>query len=59
MTSTEGTACFFFYIFHYSVTDINPFHDEHDGTGKLIFFIRGGIIVEKINLYHTCVFSTI
>ena len=28
-------------------------------TGKLIFFIRGGIIVEGINFYYTCVFSTI
>ena len=28
-------------------------------TGKLIFFIRGGIIVEGINFYYTCVFCTI
>jgi hypothetical protein len=45
---------------------------KHDGTGKLIFFIRGGIIVDGINFfirggiivdginfYYACVFSTI
>ena len=62
---TEGTACclffffFFFYIFHYSATEINPFHvcsvaentTEINHTGKLIFFIRGGIIVERFIFY--------
>jgi len=23
----QGTACFFFYISHYSAAEINPFHD--------------------------------
>ena len=32
---------------------------KHDGTGKMIFCIRGGIIVEGINFYYTCDFSTI
>ena len=49
----------FFYISHYSVKEINPFHGKHDGTGKLIFFIRGGIIVERTNFDHTCVFYMI
>jgi hypothetical protein len=55
---TEGTACFF-YISHYSATEINPFHVcsvtentmEINHTGKLIFFIRGGIIMERIIFY--------
>jgi hypothetical protein len=32
-----------------------PRRGKHDGTGKLIFFIRGGIIVEGINFYYTWV----
>ena len=52
----------FFVVYknHVSVTEINPFQDcsvtenttEIDHTGKLIFFIRGGIIVERIIFYH-------
>ena len=49
----------FFYIFHYSTTETNPFPVcyvaenmmEINHTGKLIFFIRSGIIVERIIFY--------
>jgi hypothetical protein len=52
-----------FYISHYSVTEINPFHvysvaentTEINHTGKLVFFIRGGIIVERY-IFYICVF---
>jgi hypothetical protein len=45
----------FFYISLYTATEINPLHvcsvaentTEINHTGKLIFFIRGGIIVKK------------
>ena len=55
-------ACFF-YISHYSVTEINPFHvysvaentTEINHTGKLVFFIRGGIIVER-NIFYIRLF---
>ena len=63
--NTEGTACFFYivYISYYSATDINPFHvcfvaentTEINHTGKLVFFIRGGIIVERI-IFYICAF---
>ena len=58
MHAIEGTASFFFfYISHYSATEINPFNvcsvaentTEINHTGKLIFCIRGGIIVEGIS----------
>ena len=57
-----------FYISHYSATEINPFHvcsvaentTEINRTGKLIFFIHGGNIVERIiNSINMCVFITI
>ena len=49
-----------FYISDYSVTEIDPFHvcsiagntTESNHTGKLIFFIRGGVIVERIIFYQ-------
>ena len=52
-----------FYISHHSATEINPFHacsvaentTEINHTGKLICFIRGGIIVERI-IFYICVF---
>jgi hypothetical protein len=48
------TACFCFFL-HFPLFR----HGKHDGTGKLIFFIRGGIIVERMNFYYTFVFSTL
>ena len=50
----------FFYKNHVSATEINPFHvcsvventTEINYTGKLIFFIFGGIIVDRIIFYH-------
>ena len=50
--------------FHvYSVTEINPFHvysvaentTEINHTGKLVFFIHGGIIVER-NIFYIRLF---
>ena len=49
-----------FYISHYTATKINPFHvcsvaentTEINHTGKVIFFILDGVIVERIIFYQ-------
>ena len=60
-TAYRVTSVFFvfFYISHYSATEINPFHvcsvaentTEINHTDKLIFFIRGSIIVDT-NIFY-------
>lgn len=63
-TANRGISVFLFvfclYIYHYSATDVNPFHfllraettTEMNHTGKQLVFIRSGIIVERIIFYQ-------
>jgi hypothetical protein len=41
--STKGTAWFFFYNSHYSVTEINPFHDENT-TEQVNWYFSSAVV---------------
>jgi hypothetical protein len=52
----RGNSVFFFTFPTIPSRKLILFTRKTRWTGKLIFFIRGGIIVEGINFYYTCVF---